>query len=60
VVLADGTTVNASFYAKGGKSQVALEHGKLADAKAARSRKAWWAENLGRLPAVVEVVRQGV
>ena len=57
VVLPDGTTVNANFYAKGEKSQVALEHAKLPDAAAAKERKAYWAENLGRLPKVVGSVQ---
>jgi hypothetical protein len=53
IVWPDGTAVSANFYPKGAKSQVALEHSKLPDAKAAQRRKAWWAENLARLPKVV-------
>jgi hypothetical protein len=46
----DRTNVIVYFSAKGeGKSQVAVQHGKLPDAEAAARMKAWWAEALGRL-----------
>ena len=52
----DGKTeVEASFAAKGqGKSRVAVEHTKLKDAKAATEKKAYWAEQLGRLKEFLE------
>ena len=49
------TNVNVDFYAKGGeKSQVAVQHGKLANAKQAERMKAYWAERLERLKAILE------
>ena len=43
------------FYAKGeSKSQVALEHSKLPSAKAAAKAKAYWAEAMERLIALLE------
>jgi len=47
----DGTSsVEVNFYPKGnGKSQVAVQHGKLPDAKEAARKKAYWAERLNDL-----------
>ena len=47
----DGTTnVEVNFYkTKGGKSQVTVQHNKLADAKAAAKMKAYWGKQLNRL-----------
>jgi uncharacterized protein YndB with AHSA1/START domain len=52
----DGKTdVQALFYAKGDeKSQVAIEHDKLADGNEAASTKAFWAEALDRLKEMLE------
>jgi hypothetical protein len=51
----DGTSVVIGFYAKGeGKSQVALEHGKLTSASDVAARKAFWGE---RLAALAEILR---
>jgi hypothetical protein len=48
----DGTSVEVLFHAKGAaKSQVSVQHGKLATARDAAERKAYWAEALGRLRA---------
>ena len=50
----DGTSVVAAFYAKGaGKSQLALTHSKLKDAKDAEHRKAFWTERLSALGQVL-------
>ena len=56
ITWSDGkTSVDANFYAKGkDKSQVAVQHGKLADAKQAARMKAYWAEKLDRLQAILE------
>ena len=49
------TSLSVNFYAKGhGKSQVAVQHGKLRDAKAAERMKTHWAKTLGRLQEVLE------
>jgi hypothetical protein len=48
------TSVSANFYAKGaGKSQVALQHGKLASPAAASRMKSYWAGQLERLDSVI-------
>jgi uncharacterized protein YndB with AHSA1/START domain len=55
ITWADGTSLNVYFDAKGGgKSQVAVQHGKLRNARDAARIKAYWAEALERLKAVVE------
>jgi hypothetical protein len=49
------TTVDALFYEKGAdKSQVALQHSKLADADEAAAMKAYWGERLDALKALLE------
>lgn len=49
------TGVDANFYPRGnGKSQVAVQHGKLPDAKAAARMKTYGAENLDRLKDIPE------
>ena len=49
------TNVEVGFYAKGaGKSQVAVQHDKLPDAKAAARMKSFWASALDRLKTLVE------
>ena len=51
----DGTRVSVNFYAKGeGRSSVQVQHLKLADAATVAERKAYWAEALERLRALVE------
>jgi uncharacterized protein YndB with AHSA1/START domain len=52
----DGVSrVNATFAALGdGKSQVAIEHDHLPDARAAAERKAFWRERLGALKTLLE------
>jgi len=50
--------VAVTFAAKGpGKSQVAVEHAKLADARAAKTQKAYWTAALARLKALLESKR---
>jgi uncharacterized protein YndB with AHSA1/START domain len=49
------TSLAIGFYSKGdNKSQVAAQHSKLADAKAAARMKKYWAEALDRLRASLE------
>jgi len=51
----DASRVNVTFAALGdGKSQVAIEHDHLPDARAAAERKAFWRERLIKLKAVLE------
>ena len=51
----DGTRVNVTFLASGdAKSQVAVEHDHLPDAKAAAARKAFWRERLAALKSLLE------
>lgn len=51
----DGSRVNVAFGALGdGKSQVAVEHDHLPDARAAADRKAFWRERLTALKALLE------
>ncbi|HEY1377249.1 MAG TPA: DUF4287 domain-containing protein [Gemmataceae bacterium] len=51
----DGTRVEVMFYPKRvGKSQVTVQHGKLADAAAVAERKAYWQAALGRLKGLLE------
>jgi hypothetical protein len=46
----DATSVTVGFTRKGGaKSQVAVQHSKLADRAAATRMKAYWEERLGTL-----------
>lgn len=56
-VWVDGASrLDVDFYAKGeGKSQVAVQHSKLADAEAAARMKDYWAEALNRLKVLLEV-----
>lgn len=50
-----GSSVEVGFIPKGpGKSQVQVEHGKLADVTAATEQKVYWAAALDRLKAMVE------
>ncbi|MGH7628940.1 MAG: hypothetical protein ACREOF_06045 [Gemmatimonadales bacterium] len=50
----DGTSVELYFLAKGtARSQVALQHRKLADRASADRMKAWWAERLAALEAIL-------
>lgn len=50
----DDTSVELYFIAKGAaKSQVAVQHRKLADKAAADRTKAWWAERLGALEGIL-------
>lgn len=60
ITWADGkTSVDVNFYAKGShKSQVAVQHGKLANAKEAERKKAYWAEKLERLKGILEQQRR--
>ncbi|MEX2262446.1 MAG: SRPBCC domain-containing protein [Bryobacteraceae bacterium] len=49
------TSVTAYFLAKGsGKSQVAIEHSKLADTKDVERMKDYWGKNLDRLKELLE------
>ena len=56
IIWVDGQTrVDVNFYPKGNdKSQVALNHGKLKNAKEAAAKKAYWAEQLERLKNQLE------
>ncbi len=56
ITWADGKShVDANFYAKGeNKSQVAVQHSKLGNAKEAARQKAYWAERLNHLKGVLE------
>lgn len=50
----DGTAVDLYFVAKGvAKSQVAVQHRKLADKTSADQMKAWWAERLRALEGML-------
>src|SRR5581483_801125 len=52
ITWSDGTSVNVGFYGKGDdKSQVALQHIKLRDAKEVAKMKTYWGEALDRLKA---------
>ena len=55
IIWDDGeTSVDVSFYPKGEqKTQVTVQHNKLADATAAEQMKAYWAEKLARLQEAV-------
>ena len=49
------TRLDVNFYAKGpGKSQVAVEHQKLPDARAAQRMKRFWSERLSDLKELLE------
>ncbi len=53
------TSVDVNFYAKGdAKSQVSLNHGKLPSATQAARMKKYWACELAKLKALVEVERR--
>lgn len=56
ITWSDGSTsVSVNFYAKGDrKCQVAVQHGKLPDAKAATSMKKYWSERLDCLRTILE------
>ncbi len=50
-----GSSVDVSFESRGpGKSKVAVQHGRLRSAVAARAKKAFWREALERLKALLE------
>jgi uncharacterized protein DUF4287 len=52
---ADGTNVEVMLYLKGPqKTQVAVQHGRLASARAATKQKAYWGEALDRLAQLLE------
>lgn len=54
----DGSWVTVAFYPKAdGKSQVALAHERLPNAKAAATYKTFWKEALARLQAALSVTR---
>ncbi|MGH3757919.1 DUF4287 domain-containing protein [Actinophytocola sp.] len=53
---ADGTRVSVTFEAKGdAKSQLAVEHERLADPETAQRTKAFWQERLAALKTVLDV-----
>jgi hypothetical protein len=55
ITWADGTHVDVNFYVKGdAKTQVGVQHKKLADARAAEKAKAFWKERLGVLKETLE------
>jgi len=55
ITWADGTNVDVNLFAKGpAKSQVAVEHGKLAGVVQVRGAKEYWAAALARLQALLE------
>jgi len=50
----DGTMIEVGFFPKGGaKTQVAVQHGKLATARVAAAQKVFWGEALDRLAQLV-------
>ena len=50
------TSVDVNSYPKGStKSQIALQHSKLPDAKAAARMKTYWAKTLDRLKEILEI-----
>jgi uncharacterized protein YndB with AHSA1/START domain len=52
-------SVDVNFYSKGeGKTQVSVQHGKLADAKEAASKKVYWSKALGGLKDLLEGKRE--
>jgi uncharacterized protein YndB with AHSA1/START domain len=54
----NGSPVAVSFQSRGpGKSQVAVEHGRLRSAASARTQKAFWSAALDRLKALLESAR---
>ena len=48
------TSVEVGLYDRGKKTQAAVQHSKLADARHAERMKSYWAEALGRLQALLE------
>ncbi len=55
------TSVEVNLYSKGvGKSQVAVQHSKLVDAKQAERMKEYWGEQLARLKEVLEAAGPNV
>jgi len=51
----DGSNVNVYFWNKGPeKSQLSIDHEKLADAGAVQATKAYWSERLAKLAALVQ------
>jgi uncharacterized protein YndB with AHSA1/START domain len=55
----DGTAVEVYFAAKGaGRSQVAVQHRKLADRQAVERLKQYWGERLGALQALLAPARK--
>jgi uncharacterized protein YndB with AHSA1/START domain len=48
------TSLNVHFYEKGGKSQVVVQHTKLASPADAANMKAFWGQALARLKAALE------
>lgn len=48
------TSVEVGLYAKGAKTQAAVQHSKLANAREAERRKAYWSDALDRLQALLE------
>lgn len=51
----DGTNVEVMLYLKGPqKTQVAVQHGRLASARAATKQKAYWGDALSRLAQLLE------
>ena len=52
---ADGSMrVNVGFTGKGGRSQVALAHERIADAETAEKLKVYWRERLNALKTLLE------
>lgn len=50
----DGTMIEVGFFPKGaGKTQIAVQHGKLATARAAAAQKLFWGDALDRLAQLV-------
>jgi len=50
----DGTMIEVGFFSKGaGKTQIAVQHGKLATARAAAAQKLFWGDALDRLAQLV-------
>ncbi|MSQ34011.1 MAG: hypothetical protein EXR60_06320 [Dehalococcoidia bacterium] len=55
IAWADGSSVDVDFYTRGpAKSQVTVQHGKLAGAEEAARMQAFWAQALGQLKRTLE------
>jgi hypothetical protein len=55
VTWGDGSNLEVRLYPKGAaKTQIAVQHGRLASARAAATQKAYWGEAFDRLQRLLE------